>query len=49
MKPRLIKPEPLTADAFAPYGDVIECAKHVKQKKINHGNTVAFHDLAKLE
>jgi ureidoglycolate lyase len=47
MTPRILKPEPLTAAAFAPYGDVIECAES-KQKSINYGNTLRFHDLAQL-
>jgi ureidoglycolate lyase len=49
MKPRLLKPEPLTSAAFAPYGDVIECRDGVQQKSINYGNTTRFHDLAKLD
>jgi ureidoglycolate lyase len=48
MTPRLIKPEPLTAAAFAPYGDVIECVES-KQTSINYGHTDCFHDLARLE
>ena len=46
-KVRLIKPTPLTAKAFAPYGDVIELRG--EQKNINNGNTVRYHDLAKLD
>ncbi len=49
MKTRLLKPEPLTAAAFAPYGDVIECGEEVERKNINYGNTIRFHDLAKLD
>jgi ureidoglycolate lyase len=49
MKPRVLKPEPLTAAAFAPYGDVIECGAGAEQKNINYGNTVRFHDLAALD
>ena len=49
MKPRLLKPEPLTAAAFAPYGDVIECASALEKRDINYGNTERFHDLAKLD
>lgn len=48
MKPRILKPEPLTAAAFAPYGDVIECAED-KAQSINYGHTTCFHDLAKLK
>jgi ureidoglycolate lyase len=49
MKPRLLKPTPLTAEAFKPYGDVIECASAAEQRDINYGNTIRFHDLAKLD
>lgn len=47
-KIRLIKPAPLTAAAFAPYGDVIEAAPDTPQRNINQGHTVRYHDLAKL-
>lgn len=49
MKPRLLKPEPLTAAAFAPYGDVIECGDGADKRNINYGNTVKFANLAKLD
>ena len=49
MKLRLLKPEPLTAAAFAPYGDVIECASASEKRDINYGNTERFHDLARLD
>lgn len=49
MKRRLLKPEPLTAAAFAPYGDVIECASAQEKRDINYGNTERFHDLARLD
>jgi ureidoglycolate lyase len=49
MKPRLIKPVPLTAAAFAPHGDVIECANAGERREINYGHTVRFHDLARLD
>ena len=49
MKPRSLKPVPLTADSFRLYGDVIECADHALQKSINYGNTTRFHDLAALD
>lgn len=48
-KVKLIKPVALTAKAFAPYGDVIEASQCHEQKNINHGNTVRYHDLAKLD
>ena len=40
--------EPLTREAFAPFGDVIELAG-VKQIPINLGTTIRFHDLAKVD
>jgi len=45
----LIKPVPLTAEAFAPYGDVIEASAGAEQKIINHGNSIRYHDLARLD
>lgn len=49
MEPRLLKPEPLTAIAFAPYGDVIEPASAREQRSINYGQTMRAHDLARLD
>ena len=49
MTKAFLKPEPLTAAAFAPYGDVIECATAAEQRVINYGNTIRFHNLAKLD
>jgi ureidoglycolate lyase len=43
----LLKPEPLTAEAFAPFGDVIEARG--EPRGINYGVTQRFHDLAKLD
>ena len=45
----ILKPAPLTAAAFAPYGDVIEAGQGAVQKIINYGNTIRFHDLARLD
>lgn len=42
---RTIKPEPLTKEAFAPYGDVIEAAGAAEAISINYSNTTRFHDL----
>lgn len=39
--------QPLTVDAFAPYGEVLECAG--ESITINQGNCQRFHDLANLE
>lgn len=42
-------PEPLTAEAFAPYGDVIDSSAAREQLVINEGNTTRFHDLMALD
>jgi ureidoglycolate lyase len=49
MKTRLLKPVPLTAAAFAPYGDVIECSDEKEQFSINYGNTVKYANLARVD
>jgi len=46
---RMLRPAPLTAAAFAPHGDVIECAGAAEERLINYGNTTRFHDLARLD
>lgn len=43
-----IRPEPLTQDAFEPYGQVIETGGH-RPVLINEGSTDKFADLARLE
>jgi ureidoglycolate lyase len=45
---RLLPAEPLTAAAFAPFGQVIECAGHAGYA-INEGSSQRFSDLAQLE
>lgn len=45
----ILKPAPLSAAAFAPYGDVIEAGQGAVKKIINYGNTIRFHDLARLD
>ncbi|WP_372572066.1 ureidoglycolate lyase [Ruegeria jejuensis] len=45
---RHIKAEPLTAEAFAPYGDVME-ASGDPDKLINQGRCARFHDCARLD
>ena len=44
----ILKPQPLTREAFAPFGDVIETlgAGHYP---INEGTTERFHDLAEVD
>lgn len=49
MKPRILKPEPLTAAVFALYGDVIECGEGADKRNINYGNTIKFANLAQLD
>jgi ureidoglycolate lyase len=44
---REVKPEPLTAEAFAPFGDVIEPRGAVMP--INYGLTERFNDLARID
>lgn len=46
---RKLVPEPLTAQSFAPFGEVIEASDRAEQIPINYGHTVRFHDLAKVE
>ncbi|MCG7522649.1 ureidoglycolate lyase [Ruegeria sp. Ofav3-42] len=43
-----LKLRPLTADAFAPYGDVIDVAGDV-DKYINQGKCARYHDRAALD
>ncbi len=43
---RRVKPRPLTSEAFAPYGEVIEAAAAAEQIAINYGATTRFHALA---
>ena len=40
---------PLTREAFAPYGEVIEASDAVQHFTINAGNTERYHDLAHIE
>lgn len=41
--------EPLTAEAFAPFGDVIEAGPAARHHSINEGLAVRYHDLARLD
>ena len=45
---RTLTPLPLTREAFAPFGDVIETAG-ARHYPINEGTTERFHDLAALD
>lgn len=46
--PATLPVEPLSAEAFAPFGDVIQRAG-ARQMPINEGTTVRFHDLARVD
>ena len=45
---RIITAVPLTAEAFAPFGNVIETEGAV-ERVINNGNCTRYHDLARVE
>jgi ureidoglycolate lyase len=44
----MLKVRPLTREAFAPFGDVLE-ASGAHHYPINNGTTMRYHDLAKVE
>jgi ureidoglycolate lyase len=44
-----LKLEPLTREAFAAFGDVIEASDAVEHYTINKGNTERYHDLADID
>lgn len=44
-----LKLEPLSAEAFAPYGDVIEVSARNHVIPINYGMTARHHDLAQVD
>ena len=44
---RVLVPQPLTAEAFAPFGDVVEARN--RAERINRGTTEYFPDLARIE
>jgi ureidoglycolate lyase len=46
---RALTPRPLTAGAFAAFGDVIEASDRAEQLDINYGHTVRFNDLAAID
>lgn len=41
--------QPLTREAFVPFGEVIEASDAVQHFTINAGNTERYHDLAKID
>ena len=44
----VLRIEPLTRAAFAPFGDVVE-AEGARHFEINNGSTTRFHDLARVD
>lgn len=46
---RLLTPEPLTAQAFAPFGEVIEASDQVVKIDINQGHAVRYDRLADID
>ncbi|WP_245562948.1 ureidoglycolate lyase [Thalassospira lucentensis] len=44
-----LKVEPLTADDFAPFGEVISTATARDSYKINLGTTTRFHDISRVD
>jgi ureidoglycolate lyase len=46
---REMSPEPLTAEAFAPFGRVIEASDAVERLDINHGHAVRYDRLAEID
>ena len=49
MNPIILMPEPLTAAAFAPFGDVIETSDRSQRFPVNQGHAERYHDLATVE
>lgn len=41
--------KPLTREAFAPFGEVVEASDAAQHFTINAGNTERYHDLAHIE
>lgn len=46
---RRVRPEALTAAAFAPFGDVIGIREALRPRTINHGYTESYEDIARLD
>ncbi|MDB5884367.1 MAG: ureidoglycolate hydrolase family protein [Polaromonas sp.] len=49
MTPLILTPEPLTAAAFAPFGEVIEASDSAQRFPINQGQAERYHDLASVD
>jgi ureidoglycolate lyase len=46
---RELTPEPLTAEAFAPFGSVIQASEDVVKLEINQGHAVRYDRLAEID
>ncbi|MEM1188097.1 MAG: ureidoglycolate lyase [Pseudomonadota bacterium] len=46
---RILEPRALTAEAFAPFGDVIDEAAACERFAINEGHTQRHHDLGRID
>ena len=46
---RLLTPEPLTAEAFAPFGSVIQASDEAVKLDINQGHAVRYDRLAEID
>ena len=46
---RVLSALPLTAQAFAPYGDLIEAGSSATHYPINDGHAERYHDLARID
>jgi ureidoglycolate lyase len=49
MTRHVLRPEPLTAAAFAPFGQVIEARSDGSHRAINDGDAMRYHDLAQID
>lgn len=45
---RILRPKPLTAESFAPFGDVIEPASATEVQEINRGYATRYDDLTEI-
>ncbi len=46
---KILRAAPLTATAFAPFGDLVAATPDQNQRQINEGHTTRFHDLAHIQ
>ncbi|VAV97360.1 Ureidoglycolate lyase [hydrothermal vent metagenome] len=46
---KILRAAPLTATAFAPFGDLVAATPDQSQRLINEGHTTRFHDLANIQ